>query len=748
VKAIDRYEILERLGDEERVTKYLAVDTQLPSHVRLKCAIYHYQLAPHIAVVPELWHDVLGKLEYIVELSRERQWLPTIYTYWTSDHNLYISCDAIDPNNLANLLARLERHNEREIILLFSDLLYLIGEIEVDGVPCQSLRPEHISIHPVDSHLVLNLAALSYDCGHPPRLLADVARILILAMTKNPQVEGWPERAPQITNSHLKQIIDRLYSDPSLTTEAAIGIVRDLLVADLESVSPPPLPPLQAAELEELLVRGMEKYALGEGDLAIEFYERALAIDPNCIVAYCGRGNAKRYQGDYEGSWQDFDHAVQIDRQYGCAYIGRALAQCMQVGASPVTFADFDRGVQLLENATDPIDYMMRGTARAQLNDLQGAITDYSEAIERYPGLTIAYNNRGNLQRSLGQYDQAMADMTRAIEISPNSAITYNNRGIIYADMQQFDRAIADYSQALTIDPSFAMAYSNRGNAHNDLSHYEDALIDYEQAISLQPNFAPAYSNRGNTYRLMERFAEAVADYDRAISLNPHLTIAVYNRGITRRQQGDHQGAIADYTEAINQDPHHLYAYYHRANARQYLGDKGGAIVDYTQVIRFNPRHTASYYNRGITRMATGDLDGALADLEFATQVQPDFTLGYYQQGYLHAKRGEHGAAIAAYTQAITLAPRYADAYYHRGTAYQETGDFNGAVADLSQTISIDSNYAPAYHQRAIIYTQLKDSVSALADYHRAARLYLDRGDTKMHQRIVQTIDRLTATAN
>ena len=65
------------------------------------------------------------------------------------------------------------------------------------------------------------------------------------------------------------------------------------------------------------------------------------------------------------------------------------------------------------------------------------------------------------------------------------------------------------------------------------------------------------------------------------------------------------------------------------------------------------------------------------------------------------------------------------------------------AIADFSASIDIDPNYAPAYFQRGKVYERLGDRTGAISNYHQAAKLYLDRGDSKTYQQLLQILDRL-----
>ena len=117
--------------------------------------------------------------------------------------------------------------------------------------------------------------------------------------------------------------------------------------------------------------------------------------------------------------------------------------------------------------------------------------------------------------------------------------------------------------------------------------------------------------------------------------------------------------------------------------------------------------------------------------------------MAHYQLGWLLAKTDNHELALFEYQCAIDLKSNYLDACYQHGIVQQILGDLTGAYADFSCCLDIDPKYAPAYYQRGKINIQLGDRAGAIADYHQAAKLYLDRGDSKTYQQILQTIDRI-----
>jgi tetratricopeptide (TPR) repeat protein len=759
-----RYQILEQLGTTGAVTTYLAVDLQVPGNLQLKCVIHCYQLSDPFPG-SDCWDRAVQSAQMLHKLSRQIDRLPTVYSYFGEGDEFYLVREFVPGSPLAQELLPNRPWTESRVVMLLADLLQVLHEIDINQAIPEPVTLDRIVRRNLDRKLVL--INLPIDTGlstpaHGDKLTATqrdlrmVGEIAIAAATglsganlplTDSQKFQWQQRATDIHNPELITILERSIADEpqhqylSTTTawQAVVTVMSQLLVHQAPTDSQVEI----AKHVEILVERGNGYYGIGDCEQAIVAYDRALALDRQQIEAYCGRGNARRYLGDYLGSWQDFDTAIQLDPHFGSAYIGRALANSFQHQPDDLAIADFQYGIELLEFPQTAIDYVMRGTAYAQLSNTEAAIEDYTSAIDLNPRLVVAYNNRGNLRQYLGDLEGAIADFSVVLEIDNRSPIAYNNRGIVYTYLAKYPEAIDDYTKALDLQSNFTSAYNNRANAYCHIDEFDKAIADYTQSIALDPDFAVAYSNRGNIYRTQGDLSAALSDYDRAIKLDPNLTIAHYNRGICHRQLGNHQQAVADYTKTLVLDPQYFYAYYHRGNARQYLGDKHGAIADYTQTLRFDPEHVHTYYNRAITRSEIGDLPAAIADLEAAIDLDPEFALAHYQLGWLLAKTDNHELAIFEYQCAIDLKANYIDAHYQHGISLQILGDLTGATTDFSACLDINSQYAPAYYQRGKIYTQLGDYTGAIADYHRAAKLYLDRGDSKTYQQILATIDRL-----
>ena len=109
--------------------------------------------------------------------------------------------------------------------------------------------------------------------------------------------------------------------------------------------------------------------------------------------------------------------------------------------------------------------------------------------------------NRGIEKGKKGDLDGAIADFTRAIELNPKDDAPYYNRA--QAKWLRKDRAgaIADYTRAIELGSTNPAAYNNRGNARAEF--YGSGVVgNGASCILLQPLSLGAVIKRGVIFRI------------------------------------------------------------------------------------------------------------------------------------------------------------------------------------------------------------------------------------------------------
>ena len=120
--------------------------------------------------------------------------------------------------------------------------------------------------------------------------------------------------------------------------------------------------------------------------------------------------------------------------------------------ASSVNCSDWARQDQLFKSAK----------SKLIKRDFDGAIADYTKAIELKPDDSAAYEHRGDAKAFKTDFDGAIADCTKAIELKPDDWAAYRSRGDAKASKHDYYGAIADFTRAIELNPNFGAAYYAR----------------------------------------------------------------------------------------------------------------------------------------------------------------------------------------------------------------------------------------------------------------------------------------------
>ena len=212
--------------------------------------------------------------------------------------------------------------------------------------------------------------------------------------------------------------------------------------------------PADSQELEGTINNnlGLAYHNKGEYDKAIEYYQKAIAIDkkfygeehPEIAIDYNNLGLAYRNKGEYDKAIDYYQKALAIDKKfYG----------------------------------------------------------------EEHPDIAIDYNNLGAAYDSKGEYDKAIDYYQKALAIDkkyhgeehPNIATRYNNLGLAYHNKGEYDKAIDYYHKALVIGkkyhgeehPNIAIRYNNLGFAYHNKGEYDKAIDYYHKALDILRKFHP-----------------------------------------------------------------------------------------------------------------------------------------------------------------------------------------------------------------------------------------------------------------
>jgi tetratricopeptide (TPR) repeat protein len=440
-------------------------------------------------------------------------------------------------------------------------------------------------------------------------------------------------------------------------------------------------------------------------------------------------------------------------------------------------------------------EYCNRGVARQNKGDLDGALADYSRAIELNPHDATAYNDRGLVKVAKGDLDGALADYNRALELTPRNFEIHGNRAAAKQKKGDLDGALTDYTVGIKLWYKYATGYRNRANIKFIKHDLDGAIEDCNHAIALKPTDAAAYNIRAQVETAKGDLNAAAADFDRASKLDPKYAhsspspankakadsageakekrptesnsknpdagkthdlppqtkdvsrpepastppmeiepkniAAVYDRDVAKRTQGDHDAAIAQHVPAVELPP----------KTSEAPGDAGrrtalGRPAEKTSpTVELAPKEIETSSSTERPKPNTNDLSGEVARPAGAPEPEK---LTPPADANAATKKENVSAGSADYQRATEPEPTSASGYANRAQFRTAIGDLDGALADYNRAIELDTNSAPAYNGRANVRRAKQDVNGALADYNHAIELdggyataYYNRAITK-----------------
>jgi tetratricopeptide (TPR) repeat protein len=449
-------------------------------------------------------------------------------------------------------------------------------------------------------------------------------------------------------------------------------------------------------------------HQLGEADRAMQYYESALAVDPDCLPA-----NQAVFEHFFDqGAW---DQAQPI---------ASSLAQKAMRDGDPSTRSDF---------------YRKRGVVARMTGDPRAAAESFIVALEIRPANIDALDDLGALARErpdVWEFDATYRELEKVYkkrdDAGPLLARVHVGRAAIRERDGDLDQAAQLYRQALELAPGDFTVLSALVTFHADMRHWPEALAAIEQfvtgeaaspadriaalmrqaaihadgeldtnhaiavlreVIETEPSHQDGYYLLAQQYYLSARYAEARAAIDRVIELAtaPGLPLI--------------PAALARY-------------YYYKGRILDAAGDARAAAPQYRRAIEYDPGYAPPALVLARRAADTGDQRQAetlLIDAAHAAMAQggPPAAVPL-QRGLARIllASGDRPAAIEAYRGILNVEPDGASDRVALAEIYA-VDDPKRAIGELRKVLDRDIHHAPAYRLLASFYSRTGDTERA-----------------------------------
>jgi len=399
--------------------------------------------------------------------------------------------------------------------------------------------------------------------------LAKVADLKVISRTSTQHFKSTPDNLPQIakqlgvahilegsvqkSNDQVRvnvQLINAL-TDAHLWADTYDRKLTDIFAVESEVAK-------NIAETLQARLSGSEKSSIA----------KTPTVNPEAYELYL-KGRFfwnKRTGTDLRKAIDYFNQAIAKDPNYALAYVGLADSYLLLSSYAAVSPAEsLPPARSALKKALELDDSLAEAHASFGLLatlelDLHRALDELKRAVELKPNYATAHHWLSLAHLTLAQFDSAISEAKRAIELDPLSLVINADTSWIYFSARRYDEAEAQVRKTLEIGPQFFLAHYYLGEVLQFKGHLSEAIAEFQKAFELN-NDPYSLAMLGQAYARNGQRDEAQKILARLNEEAKSHYVAPYALALVQIALGDKDRAIEELDHAYQeQETNYLFA--------------------------------------------------------------------------------------------------------------------------------------------------------------------------------------------
>jgi tetratricopeptide (TPR) repeat protein len=221
-------------------------------------------------------------------------------------------------------------------------------------------------------------------------------------------------------------------------------------------------------------------------NLAINYYQKAISVDPTFSAAYNYLGVIYKKQLNYKSAIDSFQKAITI-------------------------------------NPKQPQAYYNHGRLLAERGNLKEAINLLRKATDLAPKAIFCRYSLGVALHSDKQYSQAINEFVQLFDQEPDHIDSHFQLGLILLAQNKLQNARGAFEHILSLKADFLPALYELSKVSEQLGDLNKTLETYKKIIALQPGEAGVICNLAYLEKDNGMIEEAMKNYQEALKINPDL---------------------------------------------------------------------------------------------------------------------------------------------------------------------------------------------------------------------------------
>ena len=259
-----------------------------------------------------------------------------------------------------------------------------------------------------------------------------------------------------------------------------------------------------------------------------------------------------------------FNQAIAIDPNYGRAYSGLAFNYLNQDDwylapnlAAPKTKAAAEKALAI-DDSDGAAHFALAAEEQWYEWNWDAADREFKRAIEVSPNDANAHGYYAWFLAMMGRKEEAAAEAKRGQQADPLSSQANCAVGAVDVFSGNYDAAIQALHSAEELDPTYWLDTTFLGRAYEEKKRLPDAIAEFQHGLQLDKDNAELWSKLGHAYGVSGRKADAQKAIDHLKELSASKWVAPYNVALIYAGLGDKEQTFAWLEKAFKDRSYYL----------------------------------------------------------------------------------------------------------------------------------------------------------------------------------------------
>ena len=230
-----------------------------------------------------------------------------------------------------------------------------------------------------------------------------------------------------------------------------------------------------------------------------------------------GHYYASRYTKEgFNKGIEYFDQAIAKDPNFALAYSGLAFCYMNQTDWVFAPRDSVPKARQAIENALRLDETLAEAHTMAAMILLQydwnwpAAEKEFRRALEIDPNYALGRSFLAWHLAAQGRFDEAVAEDKRALELDPLSAAVNADLGWDLYLARRYDEAIEQLLKAVDLEPNYWVSHVLLGRCYEQKGKLPEAVTEFQKAVQIENSIPEVLAALGHGYALSGRKADAL----------------------------------------------------------------------------------------------------------------------------------------------------------------------------------------------------------------------------------------------